>query len=110
MCSVPSVVLFFRRLRQAEPDLLDQVFNNVAVHIGQTKIPAGISVREFFMIEAEQLEHRSVQIVDVYFVLDRFEAELVGRSVNVPAFHAAASQPRGETPMVVISTVDLACV
>ena len=37
------------------------------------------------MIEAEQVEDRRVQVVDVDLVLDGGESELVGRSVNSTA-------------------------
>ena len=96
------------QLRQAEPELCDEVFDDVAVNVGQAEVSTGITVREFFVVEAEQFEHRRVQIVDVDFVFDRLETELVGRSVNVAALHAATGHPRCEAPVVVIATVDLA--
>src|SRR5947209_13136911 len=40
-------------------------------------------------------------------LLRRLEAELVGRAVDRAALHAAARQPVGEAPVVVISAVDL---
>src|SRR3954462_3158918 len=33
------------------------------------------------------------------------EAEVIGGPVNMPALHAAAGQPRRETPVIVIATV-----
>ena len=103
-CSVDSVA---HVTSQAASDLRDQVFNNVSVNIGQTEIPAGVSVGKLFVIKAEQLEHRSVQIVDVNFIFDGFEAELVGRSVNVSSFYPTAGQPGSEAPVVVVAAVNL---
>ena len=86
--------------------LRHDVLDHRPVDIGQTEISAGVSVGELFVIKAEQLEHRSVQIVDVNFIFDGFEAELVGRSVNVPSFYPTAGQPGGEAPVVVVAAVN----
>ena len=42
------------------------------------------------MIEAEQVEDRRVQVVDVDFVLRHVEAEVVGLAEGEAGFHAAA--------------------
>ena len=36
------------------------------MHVGQTEIAAGITVRQSFVIEAEQMQHRRVQIMHEY--------------------------------------------
>ena len=46
-----------------------------------------------------------VQVVDVDFLLDRGEAELVGRSVCQAALDAAAGQPDAEAVVVVVAAV-----
>ncbi len=76
--------------------------------IGETEIAPGIAEREFFVVEAEQLENRCMEIVDVDFVLDGRETEFVGGAMDHAAFDAAASQPHRKTVMVVIPAVNLA--
>jgi hypothetical protein len=41
-------------------------------------------------------------------ILHRLEAEVVGGAVDLPPFHAAAGQPRGEAVVVVVAAVHLA--
>ena len=55
------------------------------------------------MIEAEQVKHRRVQIVDAGTVLDRLESKLIRRAMNRAALHATARQPHAETVVVVIT-------
>ena len=76
------------------------------MHIGQSKIAAGVAVGQTLVIEAKQSQHRRVQVVNRDWLLDGLEAELVGGSVNLSATHSAAGQPAGETVMVVIAAVE----
>ena len=46
------------------------------------------------MVEAQQCEHRGVQIVDVDFVFYRAEAEFVCRADDLASANAAAREPR----------------
>ena len=78
------------------------------MHVGQAEVAAGVAVGELFVVEAQQVQDRGVQVVDVDLVLDRLEAELVGRAVDVAALDAAAGQPHGEAVVVVVAAVDLA--
>ena len=47
----------------------------------------------FSWSKPEQVQDRRVQVVDVDLVLDRGEAELVGRAVDVALLDPAAGQP-----------------
>ena len=53
------------------------------MNIGQAEIAAGVAVGESLVVEAEQVQDRGVQVVDVDLVLDRVEAEFVGGAVDV---------------------------
>ena len=57
------------------------------------------------MVEAEEVQDRRVEVVDVDRVLDGLEAELVGGAVDVPAFDAAAGQPDREAPVIVVAAL-----
>ena len=60
----------------------DDVMNDVAFDIGQAKVAAGIAVGEAFVIEAEQVQNRGVQVVDVHLVLGGVVAVVVGACRN----------------------------
>jgi len=62
------------------------------------------------VVEAQKVEDRGVQVVDVDRFLDGLEAELVGGAMNVAALHAAACQPGGEAVVVVVAAVHLSLV
>ena len=91
----------------AQP-LRNQLLHHLAMHIGQPEVAAGVAIGELLVIEAEQLQDRGVQIVDVH----RFSTALKPNSsvapVHVAAFHAAAGQPDGEAVVIVIAAVDFA--
>ena len=78
------------------------------MHVGQAKIAAGVTIGERFVIEAEEVEDRGVEVVDMHPFLDRAEAELVGRSVDVSAFHPSARHPHRKAVMIVVAAVDFA--
>ena len=63
----------------------NQFFDHVAVHVGQAEVAAGVAVGELLVVEAEQVQDRGVQVVDVDAVFDGLEAELVGGAVDVAA-------------------------
>ena len=52
------------------------------------------------MIEAEQVQHGGMEVVDAHFVHDGLLPDLVGLAVVHAAFHAAAGQPRGEQTLL----------
>ena len=88
--------------------LCNQVVNDASMNVGQAEVAAGVAVGELLVVEAEQVQDRGVQVVDVDRVLDGLEAELVGRAVDVAALDAAAGQPHREAVVVVVAAVDLA--
>src|ERR1041384_1092215 len=73
------------------------------MNIRETEVAACIPVRELFVIESEQVEDRRVEIVNVNGVLLRLETELVRRAVGGAAFRAAAREPDGEAPLIVVA-------
>ncbi len=51
----------------------DDVFHDVAVHIGEAEIPPLTSKREPFVIETEEMENRRVEIMNMDRLLGRVE-------------------------------------
>ena len=56
--------------------------DDVAGDVGQAEVAAGVAVGEAFVVEAEQVQDRGLQVVDVDRVLDDVEAEVVGAAVE----------------------------
>src|SRR5262245_65630377 len=86
-----SYVLFKRTSEDAcatQPISGDQLPHHAPVHVGQPEVAAGVTVCELFVIEAQEVQDRGVQVVDVDAVLDRGEAKLVGAAVDLAAFDA----------------------
>ena len=57
------------------------------------------------VVDAEEVLHRGVQVVHVDRVLDDVVAELVGLTVDMAAFDAAAGHPEAEATRVVVAAV-----
>ena len=73
--------------------------------VGQAVITAGVAVGQAFVVEAEEMQDRRVEVVDVDFILDRSKAEFVGRSVSGTALHAGPREPRREAEMIVVAAI-----
>lgn len=73
------------------------------MHVGQSEIAAGVTIGETGMVETKEVQNRSVEIVNVDAVLNGAVAKIVGGAMNVATFDAAAGQPNGKTPVVVIA-------
>ena len=52
-----------------------------SLDIGQAEIAAGVAVGQPFVVEAQQVQHRRVQVVDVDLVLGGVVAVVVGGAV-----------------------------
>src|SRR6266542_4336017 len=96
--SPPIIVASSLRL-----SLRQDFLHHAPVNIGQPKIPARVAVSELFVVKAEQMQERRVQIVDVNLVFDRLESEFIGGAVNRAALYAAARQPDTEAVRIVIA-------
>ena len=62
--------------------LRQYLLHHAAAHVGQAVVAAGVAVGQPLVVEAQQVQDRRVQVVDVDLVLDRVPAELVGRAVD----------------------------
>ena len=67
--------------------------DHLAVHVGQAHVAAAEAVGQPLVVDAQQVQHRGVQVVDLDLVLDGVVAVLVGRAVDRAALDAAAGQP-----------------
>lgn len=66
--------------------------NDTPVDVGETEVPAGVSIGQVFVIKAHEVKNGGVEVVDVHFVFHRREAKFVGGPIS----HAAFDSPSGE--------------
>src|SRR4029434_5877031 len=65
----PSPLDGEQRWRGNGTELSNDVFDHFPIVIGEAEIAPVVPVSELFVVEPQKGEHRSVQIVDVHFVL-----------------------------------------
>ena len=70
---------------------------------GEFAVEAAEGVCELFVVDAEDVEHRGVEVAEVDWVLGDVVAEVVGAPVLDAGFDAGASEPDGEAAAVVIA-------
>ena len=73
------------------------------MHVGQTEIAALEFVGQAFVVDAEQVQYRGLEVVDVDGVDGRVVGEVVGFAETEAGFDAAAGQPDGEDVGVMVS-------
>src|SRR5260370_14151014 len=86
----------------------ENVVHDPAAHVGQAEVAATVEERQLSVIEAELVEHRGVQVVDVDGVLHGFPAYIVGGAVGQTFLEAASRRHRGEAHMLVAPAAVLA--
>src|SRR5689334_513253 len=73
--------------------------------VGQPEWASLELVGEFCVVESEQVQHRRVQVMHVYFVLRDIEAKLIGLAENDTALESAACHPHRECIRMMIASV-----
>ncbi len=96
--------------RKARRGLSPQAYARISlmtspVNIGEAHITAAVTEGELRVVDAQQVQHGGVQIVDGHFVLHDFVAVIVGRPEGRAAFDAAAGHPHREGEGIVISPI-----
>jgi len=77
------------------------------VYVGQSHVAATEADGESLVIDAEQVEHVGVHVVNCQFVFDDPISIFIGRTVSSATLSAAACHPHAEALRVVIATVTL---
>ena len=81
----------------------DDVVHDVAVDVGQTKIAARVAIGQLFVIEAEEVKNRGMEIVHMHRVFRDVHAEFVRTAVDISALQPAAREERAKGGMVMIA-------
>ena len=77
--------------------------DHVAVDVGEPARCAVVVIGEPFVVEAEQVEDRRVEVVNVDDVFDGLVAEFVGGAEAEPVLDAGAGEPGGEALGVMVA-------
>ena len=75
------------------------------MHIGQTKISAGVPKRQLFMVDAHQVQKGRVEVMHMDLILHRGKPEFVGRSIGHPTSNATTSEPYRKTMVVMVAAL-----
>ena len=73
------------------------------MHVRQSIVATTVTIRESFVVESHQMKNGRVQIMDMHTVFHSRQTKLIRCSVTDPAFHAAASHPRGEAIVIMVA-------
>src|SRR4029434_3548153 len=76
-----------------------------AGHIGEAEFTPLVTKSQSFVIQAQAVENRRVEVVDVYLVLQDVEPELVGLAHHLTAFDASPGHPEAEGIGMVIASL-----
>lgn len=76
---------------------------NMAVHIRQAEIAAGVAKGQLLVIKSEAVQHGGVQIMNTDRVFGGAEPEFVCRAVDGAAFDSTAGQPDAEAPVIMVA-------
>lgn len=81
------------------------VRQHVTMHVGQSAIDAVAAERELCVVDAHQVQHRGVDVVDLSRVvsIQRLVAPLIGWAVGDAGLDAAAAQPVAENIRIVVA-------
>ena len=78
-------------------------FHNFSVIVREPEIASVVTICQLFVIEAQQVQDRRVQVVNVHFVFAGAGPQFVRCAVNHATFYAATGQPDAESAVVVIA-------
>ena len=78
------------------------------MHVGQPVVPSLVPERQLGVVDAQAMQDRGVQVMDVDGIAGDVVAEVVGRAVSDAGLDASAAQPDREAARMVVAAVILA--
>ena len=82
--------------------LLDRIRDHFPGDVGETFVASAVADREAFVIHAEEMQDRGVEVVHADFILHGVQAEIVGLADRCSALGSATGEPHREAERVVI--------
>ena len=75
------------------------------MHIGQAEAAALVEVGQAFVVNAQQAQHRGVEVVNVDTALRDVVTEIVRLAIDETGLHAATGHPRREAARMMVAPV-----
>ncbi len=75
--------------------------HNLSVNIREAEVAARVAIGKPLVNEAQQMENRSMEVMEAHGLFDGVIAKLIGRAVGNTAANTAAGQPEGDPLRVV---------
>ena len=85
--------------------LREDFVDDLSIDIRQPVIATAMMIGEPGVIEAHEMQDRSVQVVDVNFVLNGVPAKLIGGAMHHAAFHTATGHPHRKAERMVLPAI-----
>ena len=79
--------------------------DDMTVDVGQSVISSAETVCQSFVIESHQVQDRGVKIVNVYDVVHRMPAEIIGCSVYHSPSYSRTGHPHREPKRMMLATI-----
>src|SRR4029453_9876505 len=78
----------------------EQTLHDLAVHVGETETASLVAIGQPFMVDAQQVQQRSLKIVDVHPVFHDVVAEFASFAVEGARLDPSARHPHAEAARV----------
>ena len=101
----PAIIKHFLLLYQVAMESSQNRLDHIPMHIGQTKIAALIAIRKSFVVIAQAVQNRGIEVVNMHWVAGDVIAVIVGLPVHMSGANSAAGKPHGITAAVMIAAV-----
>ena len=100
-----ACLVFAVTLRRPLGCLREDVLNDSAVDVRESKVSTLIAVRQAFVIDAQLMKDGCLQVVDVNRIFDHVDAVIVRFAVRHSGFDSATSQPVCKAIRMMITSV-----
>src|SRR6266487_3653409 len=86
-----------------EVRLTNNLMDDLSMHIRESERAALVAIGQPLVVEAQQMQHRGVQIVHVHRLLDDVVAKFIRAAVRDALLHTAAREQHGEGILVMVA-------
>ena len=83
--------------------LANNLINDLSMHIRESERAALVAISQPLVVEAQQMQHRCVQIMHVHRLLDDVVTKFIRAAVGDALLHAAAREQHGEGILVMVA-------
>src|SRR5215831_11289283 len=83
--------------------LCQQLPDYLPLYVGQAEIPSLAPIGQLCVVETQALQDRGLQVVNVNFVFDDIEPEVIGFADHLPGADPTARKPHGKRQRMMIA-------